>query len=464
MSDFVQVGGLGAVSSSLPRALARHCDARVLLPGYTQVLARAGDLQIVAQLPGAGAIPPCSIARTKLADGLQVYVVLCAELFERAGFPYCDENGVDFVDNDVRFARLSLAAAEMATRDIEGWRPMLLHLNDWQTALAAGYLKWRGAATPSLLTLHNLAHHGLTSAQRLEALAIPQSAFRLQGVEFYGKISFLKAGLAYASHIATVSKAYAAEITHPSAGCGLEGLLQERAARGDLSGILNGIDDSWDPRKDQRCAYNYDAGRWKGRYGDYIRGVFGLTLARAPLFSLVSRLVHQKGADLVLAASETIIGCGGQLIVTGHGEPRFEAAFADLAQRNRQAVGVRIGFDDEEGRAIFAGSDFILMPSRFEPCGLSQMYAQRYGAIPIARRTGGLGETVEDGKTGFLFDDADLPSFESAIRRALSLYAAPQRLHEMRRAAMARRFDWTDSAQAYGALYRRLETQASRDG
>jgi starch synthase len=462
MSDFIQAGGLGAVSSSLPRALKGYADVRVMLPGYRQVLDRARGMDIVAHLPGAGAIPPCSIGATTLADGLIVYVVLCDELYLRDGSPYADTTGADFPDNDLRFARLSLAAARMAERGCCDWRPGALHLNDWQTALAAGYLAWNGIDAPALLTIHNLAHQGLFEASRMAALAIPPRAFTMQGVEFFGRVSFLKAGLNYAAHVTTVSAAYADEITRPESGCGLDGLLAERAKQGRLTGILNGVDDTWDPRNDRNCLYFYDPQRWKGRYADYVRGMFGLCLWRAPLFSFVSRLVHQKGVDLVVQAAETIADLGGQLIVMGRGETKAEAALAALGRRRRDAIGVRIGFDANDARALFAGSDFILMPSRFEPCGLSQMYAQRFGALPIARRTGGLAETVQDGETGFLFDQPDATEFEEAIRRALDVYGANKRLIEMRRAAMALKFDWDASARRYGAIYRTLETSRAR--
>jgi len=456
MSDFVQVGGLGAVSASLPRALRPYADIRMMLPGYAQALERATSLEVVAHLPGAGAIPPCSIGKTTLADGLVVYLVLCEELFKRPGTPYAGPDGVDFPDNDVRFARLSLAAAQWAERGGDGWKPAALHLNDWHAALAAGYLAWRGVDTPALLTIHNLAHQGLFDASRLGALAIPPHAFTLHGVEFFGRLSFLKAGLNYAAHITTVSSAYAEEITRPEFGCGLDGLLRERAQQGRLSGILNGVDDSWDPRRDRNCPYLYDPQRWKGRYADYVRGMFGLSLARAPLFLYVARLVHQKGADLVLRASDLIADLGGQLVVMGAGESKFEAQFKALAERRPEAIAVRVGFDADDERALVAGADFMLMPSRFEPCGLSQMYAQRYGAIPIASCTGGLGETIHDGKTGFLFDHAEADDLEQAIRRALDVYGSAKRLNEFRRAAIAQRFDWRDSARRYAALYREL--------
>ncbi|MGD1037926.1 MAG: glycogen synthase GlgA [Roseiarcus sp.] len=456
MSGFVQVGGLGAVSASLPRALRRYGDVRVMLPGYRQVLDRARAIDVVAHLPGSGAVPPCSIGMTRLDDGLIVYVVLCEELFKRDGSPYADARGADFPDNDVRFARLSLAAAQLAARGHGDWKPASLHLNDWQTALAAGYLAWNAIDAPALLTVHNLAHQGLFEASRMSALGIPSHAFTMQGVEFFGRISFLKAGLNYAAHVATVSATYAEEITRPEFGCGLDGVLLERAGQGRLTGIVNGVDESWDPRQDRNCPYLYDPQRWKGRYADYVRGSFGLSLWRAPLFSFVSRLVHQKGVDLVIDAAELIADLGGQLVVMGRGEPKMEAELLALASRRRDAIGVRIGFDPEEARALFAGSDFVLMPSRFEPCGLSQMYAQRFGAIPIARRTGGLCETIHDGRTGFLFDRPDIADFDDAIRRGLEIYGSNKRLNELRRAAMALKYDWDDSARRYAAIHHAL--------
>ena len=337
--DFVQAGGLGAVSASLPRALGATCDARILLPGFSQVLAKAPSIEVVAHLPGAGAIPPCSIGLARLADGLIVYVVLCSELFERHGSPYADADGAPFADNDIRFARLARAAAELARHGVEGWRPDLLHLNDWPSALAAGYLAWCRADTPCLLTVHNLAHQGLFDASRLSALAIPDGAFTIRGVEFFGQISFLKAGLNYAAHVTTVSNAYAEEITRPEFGCGLDGALREIASEGRLTGIVNGIDKTWDPRADKQCPYLFDAQRWKGRYADYVRGAFRLSLARAPLFVFVSRLVHQKGVDLVLQACEFIARRGGQIVVLGCGEPEAEHAFHVLNGRYPDAVG-----------------------------------------------------------------------------------------------------------------------------
>lgn len=451
MSDYVQAGGLGEVSAALPRALSGACDVRVLIPGYRQVLAAHAGVEKVASLPAAGDIPACAIGRVARPDGLVVYIVICPELYDRPGTPYVDERGEPWADNDVRFARLSLAAADIACGFGEaGWTPDNLHLNDWPTALAAGYLAWRGSRVASLLTIHNLAYQGVFEPARLRSLAIPEAAFDVNGVEFYGKLSFLKAGLFYASHLTTVSDTYAQEITTPEFGCGLHGLLAERNAQGRLTGIVNGIDESWETEADQAAA---EAEAWKKAHADRVRRDFGLALTRGPLFAIVSRLVHQKGVDLAIETAETIVAHGGQLIVTGQGEQRFEDAVQALAHRHRGMVGARIGFCAQEARRMFAGSDFLLMPSRFEPCGLSQMYAQKFGSLPIAHRTGGLADTIADGETGFLFTAPTANNLNGAIRRAFDVYTSSRRFTAMRRAAMSRSFGWRHSARRYDEVY-----------
>ena len=458
IADFVKVGGLGEVSAALPRSLLGNCDVRVLVPGYRQMLARRGELTLVGTMPGLAGIPPCGLGRIVAPDGLIIYVVLCDELYDREGTPYNDAAGGNFGDSDIRFARLSLAAADMAggLGDTD-WTPDLIHANDWPAALAPAYARWRGVKTNSLLTVHNLGYQGVFDAERRHVLGIPDHAFSIDGAEFYGKLSFLKAGLYYASHITTVSSTYAQEITKPESGCGLHGLLADRARAGRLSGILNGIDESWDPRKTLAWPQNgLGTPTWKGRNADHVRGAFSLALARGPLFAIVSRLVHQKGLDLAIDAAETIIAKGGQLVATGRGEPRFEDAMRDLARRHPGAVGVRIGFDDEEARRMYAASDFLLMPSRFEPCGLSQMYAQRFGSLPIAHRTGGLADTIEDGVTGFLFNKFSSESLVSTVGRAFEAYASRRELRRMRRMAMSQSFDWKHSARHYLNLYRRM--------
>jgi starch synthase len=445
-----------------PHRCPAHCGAPATFvcccPGYRQVLEHAGPLALVAHLPAAGEIPPCSIAETRTADGLVVHIVLCSELYDRPGLPYADASGVEFADNDIRFARLALAAAELAMRGVDDWRPSVLHLNDWPAALAAAYLAWQGAETPSLLTIHNLAHQGNFEASRRHALAIPEHAFTMRGIEFYGKISFLKAGMIHAAHVTTVSATYAEEITRSEFGFGLDGVLAQLASQGRLSGILNGIDETWDPERDRLRAELSCPHRWKCRYADYLRGAYGLELSGAPLFSMVSRLAPQKGVNLVIDVARTLVELGGQLVVMGRGSPEFAAQLQRLAANEPQAIVARISYEDREARALFAASDFLLMPSHFEPCGLSQMYAQRFGALPIARRTGGLAETIEDERTGFLFDQAETGSLLGAVRRALGVFASPKRFFNMREAAMAKRFDWNASAEAYLGLYRVIES------
>ena len=255
----------------------------------------------------------------------------------------------------------------------------------------------------------------------------------------------------------TVSANYAKEITTAEFGCGLEGLLRTRSDAAELTGILNGIDESWDPRVCSQLAQQFGAGDWEGKRAnaDYVRKQFGLAVSRGPIFGLVARLVHQKGIDLVLSAADEIIQSGGQIIVTGSGEPAFEQALVDAHRRRPDAIGVVIGFNDAQARRIFAGSDFTLMPSRFEPCGLSQMYAQRFGSLPIGHQTGGLAETITDGETGFLFSRPSVDSFLGGVRRAFSTFMSTDRLDAMRRSAMARSFSWDLSAACYGALYRK---------
>jgi starch synthase len=384
--------------------------------------------------------------------------VLCPQLYDRPGNPYGDENGRDWPDNDIRFARLASVAAELAAGKLDkNWAADLVHANDWQAALVPAYLAWSGNKIPSILTIHNLAYQGLFSKESLRRIGAPADSFHIDGLEFYDKLSFLKGGLIYASHLTTVSATYAKEITTRELGCGLEGLLQRRSDAHQLTGILNGIDESWDPRVDAQLAQQFAPGDWAGKQAnaDYVRNQFGLALSRGPLFGLVARLVHQKGIDLVLSATDEIINAGGQIVVTGRGEPEIERALVAAHRRRPDAIGVVIGFNDAQARRIFAGSDFTLMPSRFEPCGLSQMYAQRFGSLPIGHQTGGLAETIADGETGFLFSKPSTESFLGGVRRAFSAFTAKDRLDSMRRNAMARSFSWDISAALYGALYRK---------
>ena len=404
-------------------------------------------------------MPAAELGRASTKDGLPVYVLLCPQLYDRPGNPYGDEAGRDWGDNDIRFGRFASAAAELAAGTLDrNWAADLLHANDWQAALAPAYLAWRGARIPSILTIHNLAYQGLFPKESLRRIGAPESSFHIDGLEFYDKLSFLKGGIVYASHLTTVSATYAGEITTRELGCGLEGLLRIRSNAAQLTGILNGIDESWDPRFCAQLAQPFGAGDWQGKQAnaDYVRKQFGLALSRGPIFGLVARLVHQKGVDLVLSAADEIVEAGGQIVVTGSGEPEIEQALVDAHRRRPDAIGVAIGFNDAHARRIFAGSDFTLMPSRFEPCGLSQMYAQRFGSLPIGHQTGGLAETIEDGETGFLFPQPSAESFLGGVRRAFETFMSKDRLDAMRRSAMARSFSWDLSAACYSTLYKRL--------
>lgn len=458
IADYIKAGGLGEVSAALPRALRHHYDVRILIPGYRQVLSQIGDVEEIARLPASFGIPACGLGRGTTQDGLTVYVLLCPELYDRDGSPYVDIFGADWTDNDIRFARLGLAAADIACGNGDPlWRADLLHLNDWPSGLASAYLAWRGQRIPTILTIHNLAYQGNFDRNRLPHLGIPDAAFQMNGVEFYGRLSFLKAGIFYSSHITTVSSTYAQEITRPEFGCGLDGLLRTRAEEGRLDGIINGIDASWDPSTDPYLVSRFSAENFRGKRANAnnVRRSFGLDISSGPLFAVVSRLVHQKGVDLAISAAEAIVSQGGQIAVIGQGEARFEAELKALSSRHPGSVGVRIGYDEGDARRMYAGSDFLLMPSRFEPCGLSQMYAQRFGSLPIAHRTGGLADTIEDGVTGFLFGEPSLSRFKDAIRRGLETFRSRSRLTAMRRAAMNRPHGWDRSASRYQDVYER---------
>ena len=450
LGDYIKAGGLGEVSAALPRALNKKCDVRILIPGYRQVRQHHPHIDVVKSMPATSQLPPWSLGRVTTADNLTIYIVLCDELYLRDGTPYGDIHGADWGDNDIRFARLSLAAAEIASGEADpNWKPDLVHVNDWPSALAAGYMKWKGLDTPSILTIHNLAYQGLFDHSRTGLLGIPDNAFSVKGVEFHGKVSFLKSGIFYASHITTVSETYAREITTPEHGCGLNGLLTERMKQGQLSGIVNGIDDSWAlPPDGSELSTSF-----KKRAAQDIRNSFGLATSQGPIFAIVSRLVHQKGIDLSIKAAETIVNNGGQLVVTGRGDARIEQEVEHLAKRFPGKVGVKIGFNDAEARTMFKGSDFLLMPSRFEPCGLSQMYAQTLGALPIAHSTGGLVDTIDDGRSGFLFSNLSSEGLAQAVNRALNAFASKPALRRMRKHAMAKKFGWSNSARRYADVY-----------
>src|SRR5260370_38691902 len=458
MDDFVRVGGALAVLGALPRARRFWSGVRILLPGYRDVVEQFTHIQIVGRCPALAEMPACTLGLASTKYGLPVYVVLCPQLYDRPGNPYGDAIGRDWPDNDVRFGRLASVAAELAAGTLDkNWAADLVHANDWQAALVPAYLAWNAVKVPTILTIHNLAYQGLFPKESLRRIAAPEDSFHIDGLEFYDKLSFLKGGIVYASHLTTVSETYAKEITTSELGCGLEGLLRRRSDAAELTGILNGIDESWDPRVCAQLAQPFGAGDWEGKRAnsDYVRHQFGLAVSRGPIFGLVARLVHQRGVDLVLSAADEIIEAGGQIIVTGSGEPHIDQALVDAHRPRPDPIEVAIGFNDGQARRIFAGSDFTLMPSRFEPCGLSQRYAQKFESLPIGHQPAGLSETITDGETGFLFTQPSTESFLGGIRRAFATYTAKDRLDSMRRSAMSRSFSWDAAAALYGALYRK---------
>ncbi len=450
-APMTKTGGLGDVSAALPEALrAEGVEVMTLLPGYPDVLRGIGKAKEAARLALLGF--DCRLLR---ADG---YIVLaCAELYERDGSPYVDRDGRDWPDNALRFGVFSRAAAVLGTaRTPLEWRADVVHCHDWPAALAPVYLRAEPSRAASVMTIHNLAFQGNYDAALLSRLELPPSTFTLDGVEFYGRLSFLKGGIAYADALTTVSPAYAREIQTPALGCGLDGLLRQRS--GALSGILNGIDTRlWDPASDRHIAQRYDAAtlELKSVNKAALQSRMGLERdARIPLVGLVSRFTHQKGTDLVAAAADALAALPVQLVAVGTGSSELEAAMRAAAERHPGAIAVRVAFDEALAHAVEAGADLFLMPSRFEPCGLNQMYSQRYGTPPVARSTGGLADTVEDGITGFLYSE----DLVAAVRRAAAAYADPARWRAIQRAAMARDFSWSAAARRYADLYRHLAT------
>jgi starch synthase len=460
VAGLAKAGGLGEVSAGLPLALRqRGIDVRLLMPAYQEVIAKLPHINWFGDLPARASIPPARLGEARLPDGMILYLVAAPALFDRRGTPYCTPEGADWQDNHLRFARLSLAAADIAAgRGGLGWAPDIVHANDWPGGLAPAYMRWDGTNVPTVLTIHNIAYQGNFDASQRQLLAIPDAAFDINGVEFHGRVSFLKAGGFYASHVTTVSPTYATEITTERQGAGLHGLMETRAASGQLSGIVNGIDESWDPGSDRHLPYNFDPNDLNGKQAtaDTVREGLCLRPSDGPLFGIVSRLVHQKGLDLVAEAANDIVENGGQIAILGLGDPDIEHMLSRTSRRHRDDIGVLIGFNEPMARRIVAASDFTLMPSRFEPCGLTQMQAQRYGALPIAHATGGLADTIDDGTTGFLFSTLSPDGLMEACHRAFDAFDDEGQLAGMRRAAMARCFSWAGAAAEYEALYRRL--------
>ncbi|RFU48071.1 glycogen synthase GlgA [Paraburkholderia sp. DHOC27] len=470
----LKTGGLADVAGALPPALSeRGADVRVLLPGFPAVLAGLTDLRPVAQLGRRFDAPNVTLEQgTLAANGLVVYVIRADTLYDRPGNPYLDSQHVPYGDNAQRFALLGWVAAQLAQHLDPAWAPQIVHAHDWHAGLAPAYLRAAEREhgrvfARSVFTVHNLAYQGIFPAHLFGQLGLPADFFHIQGIEFYGQLSFLKAGLFYSDRITTVSPTYAREIQTLAQGGGLDGLLRFRTH--DLSGILNGVDYTvWNPATDALLPEHYTATRPVGKHAckAALQKRFGLAeKSDALLFGVVSRLTEQKGLDLLLASLPEIIKRGGQLVVFGTGDPALETGLQRVAHSHPESVAVELGFDESLAHAIIAGSDVVAVPSRFEPCGLTQLYALAYGSLPLVHRVGGLADTVVDASlenladnlaTGFVFERFEPEALSAAIRRAFALYGRRTEWKATQKRAMQQDFGWGASADRYLALYRDL--------
>ncbi len=463
----IKTGGLADVTGALPDALAAQGVAvRSVIPGYPPVLDALEGGVVVATLDdlfgGAARIVAAQAA------GLELFTIDAPHLYARQGDPYRGPDGTDWHDNAFRFAALSRAAMQLAHGLVDGYRPDVVHTHDWQAGLVPAYLHYAGAIDPpTVMTIHNLAFQGQFPAWLLPHLGFPPEAFAVHGIEYYGDIGFLKAGLLFADRITTVSPTYAAEIRTPAGGVGLDGLLRTRADV--LSGILNGVDTNvWNPANDPHLAANFDADRLAERAVNKAALQARLGLQRDPaklLFGVISRMSAQKGIDLLLAALPVLLGGGGQLVVLGSGNASLEAGLRAAAAANPDDVAVQTGYDEGLAHLIQGGCDGLLMASRFEPCGLTQLCAMRYGALPVVAHVGGLCDTVIDANemalaagigTGFHFSPVTAEMLAAAILRALSVWRQPDVWRRLQRNAMQTDVSWRLPAARYAALYREL--------
>jgi starch synthase len=463
----VKTGGLADVTGALPLALAREGVAmRTLVPGYPAVvdaLRDAEPVHLFAALHGG----PARLLAANVA-GLDLFVLDAPHLYARPGNPYVAADGREWPDNALRFAALSAAGAEIGRGRVADFVPDVVHAHDWQAGLAPAYLHYGGTPRPrTVMTAHNLAFQGQYPASLLATLGLPPRAFALDGVEYHGTIGYLKAGLQLADRITTVSPNYAAEIRTPEFGMGLDGLLRHRSAV--LSGILNGIDtDRWNPAADPHLPASFDAKRLVRRADNKValQKQMGLpTGTTAPLFGVVGRLTWQKGMDLLLDALPRLLDLGAQFVLVGSGESSIEAGFAAAARRDPQRVAVHIGYDEALAHAMQGGADVIVMPSRFEPCGLTQQCALRYGAIPVVARVGGLSDTVIDANemalaagagTGVMFAPVTRDALSLALERTVRLWHQHATWHRLQLHAMAVDVGWGRPAKHYAKMYRDL--------
>lgn len=471
----IKTGGLADVSGSLPAAL-RHfgADVRLLIPGYPAVLEQLKNCRSVASIGQLPFVDSVTLVLGEMPDtGVPVIAIDCPNLYRRAGGPYIDAGGHEWEDNPLRFGILSRIAALLSCSDspLPEWIPDIVHCNDWQSGLAPAYMHFKAAAgatcTKSVLGIHNLAFQGNYPAEWVGRLGLPADSFQINGVEYYGQLSFLKAGIYYADSITTVSPNYAREIQTPEFGFGLQGLLASRGH--EIHGILNGIETrEWNPQTDRHLVEHYDAEHLAGKKAvkAALQDSLGLIAdADAPLLGVVSRLTHQKGLDMLLAIATPLIEQGCQIAILGSGDSQLESGFRQLAHDYPQQVSMSIGYNEPLSHRIMAGADIFIMPSRFEPCGLNQMYGLRYGTPPVVSNTGGLADSVVDSNaaslsngtaTGFVMDDTSEEQLLASIKRALACYRDQETWRKIQRNGMRSDLSWDHSAQAYLDVYNRL--------
>ncbi|RYH11159.1 glycogen synthase GlgA [Tropicimonas sp. IMCC6043] len=463
IAPLVKTGGLADVVGALPAAIrAQGVDMRTLVPGYPVILkALKGGVQVMTEGNLFGG--PVQVLLGE-AVGHKLYVLDASHLFWRDGGPYAAPDGYEWWDNAERFAALSWIAARLAHEsDQKGWKPDVVQAHDWQGGFAPVYMQRLGAShdTGSVMTIHNIAYTGSVGADAMRDLRLPWEGYNAGGFEFYGRISALKAGIAYADKVNTVSPTYARELTTPEFGMGFDGTLAHKG--GDFSGILNGIDvDVWNPATDPHIeTYKVLRGKLKARAA--LVAEMGLAEASGPLCVVVSRLTEQKGLDLLLAALPGLLARGGQLALLGSGDPWLEGQFREAAARHPGHVAVRIGYDEALSHRLIAGGDAILVPSRFEPCGLTQLYGLRYGTVPVVAMTGGLADTVipltvatriAGVATGLLHAPGNAAALSEALGTLCDVWANPGLYQQMQRNAMKHPVGWDVSAAEYAALFK----------
>jgi starch synthase len=461
----VKTGGLADVAGALPAALAPlEVELRTLVPGYPAVLAALEGAETVLERDLFGA--PARVL-AGVAAGLSVFAIDAPHLYTRAGNPYTGPDGADWADNPLRFAGLARVGADLGLGAFAGFVPDIVHAHDWQAGLAPAYLHYeRSAGRPAtVMTIHNLAFQGQIPASLLGVLGLPAFSYTVEGVEYYGAIGMLKAGVRLADRVTTVSPTYAVEIQTPAGGMGMDGLLASRA--GVLSGIANGIDTTvWNPAADALIAAPYDARRRgrRGRNKAALAARLGLDCGpERLLFGMVSRLSEQKGIDLILAALPALLGADACLAVLGSGDAALRDGLVAAASTYPGRVGVMVGYDEALAHLMQAGCDALLVPSRFEPCGLTQLCALRYGAVPVVSRVGGLADTVIDANlaataagvaTGVQFEPVTVGALSGAIARTARLWGDRKGWQRMQANGMGTDVGWSGPARAYAALYR----------